>query len=222
MGKSYIISSNNKSFVENTLNKIMANLLIDPKDSSGDYLKLELADKKNSISIDQIHYLKTWSKAKPYKSGHKIAVIFDADKMTLEAQNSMLKMLEEPSKSNNYVLISTNHSKFLETILSRCELILDTSIKQEGIDVSTFIEMNTLQKLDYANRLSAQKDVQARNEKLNKLLFGLLNHYRQQLLAGQGVVSKIEIINHTKKLLDSNVSPKNALIYLCLNIDNLA
>jgi|GEM_PF-3482779 len=222
MGKSYIISSVNKSFIESELNKILLKLSVDLNDSSGDYIKLELPDKKNSISIEQIHYLKSWSKAKPYKSDNKIAVIFNAEKMTIEAQNAMLKMLEEPNKSNNYVLLSSNHSKFLETILSRCELILDTSVTHEQIDVSKFIGMNTLQKLEYINKLSMQKEIQARNDKLNDLLKGLLNFFRKQLLEGQEVVSKIKIVNHTKKLLDANVSPKNAMTYLCLNIDNLA
>jgi DNA polymerase III delta prime subunit len=220
MGKSYIISSNEKAFIDKELNRLLNQMGLNENDPGGDFINIRLQDKKNSIGIEQIQYLKSWSKAKPYRSDNKLAVIYDAEKMTLEAQNAMLKMLEEPNKSNNYVLLTKNYSKLLETILSRCELILDTSVNLKGLDVVGFIKMSSLEKMEYINKLTGQKDIQLRNDNLNELLLGLLKYYRAELHLGKSVVNKIEIVNHTKKLLDSNVSPKNALIYLCLNIDN--
>lgn len=52
--------------------------------------------------------------------GKKIVIIEDADTMTLQAQNALLKTLEEPAGSAVLVLLAEDRSRLLRTILSRC------------------------------------------------------------------------------------------------------
>ncbi|MBQ4232555.1 MAG: ATP-binding protein [Lachnospiraceae bacterium] len=57
---------------------------------------------------------------KPYHSRYKIFIVPDAELMTNQAQNAILKTIEEPSEHGIVMLLTTNAGKFLPTILSRC------------------------------------------------------------------------------------------------------
>ncbi len=56
---------------------------------------------------------------KPYKSKYKIYIVDQADTMTIQAQNSILKTIEEPPEYGLFFLLADNSQKFLQTILSR-------------------------------------------------------------------------------------------------------
>lgn len=56
---------------------------------------------------------------KPYRSKYKIYIIEEADTMTIQAQNSILKTIEEPPAYGIFFLLASNSQKFLQTILSR-------------------------------------------------------------------------------------------------------
>ena len=72
------------------------------------------------IKIEQIRELQTKVIEKPVNSNKKVYVINDADLMTKEAQNCLLKTLEEPPEYIVIILIVNNESKVLTTIKSRC------------------------------------------------------------------------------------------------------
>jgi len=56
---------------------------------------------------------------KPYRSKYKIYIISEADSMTVQAQNSLLKTIEEPPEYGMFFLLAENSKRFLQTILSR-------------------------------------------------------------------------------------------------------
>ena len=76
----------------------------------------------NSIKIAQIRKLQTDIIIKPH-SKYKIYVINEAEKMTVEAQNALLKTLEEPPPYAIMILVTSNKEALLDTIKSRCEII---------------------------------------------------------------------------------------------------
>ena len=57
---------------------------------------------------------------KPYRSPYKIYIIDEADKMTVQAQNALLKTIEEPPSYAVLILLADNADRMLPTILSRC------------------------------------------------------------------------------------------------------
>lgn len=57
---------------------------------------------------------------KPYQGRYKIFVVPDAEIMTNQAQNAILKTIEEPSEHGIVMLLTTNAGRFLPTIMSRC------------------------------------------------------------------------------------------------------
>ena len=96
-----------------------------------DFLYLE--PDGNSIKIEQIRYLQRKIQEKPIISNKKVYIINDADKMTTEAQNCLLKTLEEPPEYGTIILIGSNENAFLNTIKSGCMKISFRPIESKYI-----------------------------------------------------------------------------------------
>ncbi|MCI7301022.1 hypothetical protein NIA71_08435 [Ihubacter massiliensis] len=73
----------------------------------------------SSIKDEAIEHLQERLKTKPY-GDRNVAIISDADTMTLRAQNRLLKTLEEPAEGTILILLSENLENLTQTILSRC------------------------------------------------------------------------------------------------------
>lgn len=76
--------------------------------------------KSRVITIDQMRDVMQQIQLKPTEAGYKIAVIAGADRLNVQAANAFLKTLEEPPPKSVIILLSTEPSRILETILSRC------------------------------------------------------------------------------------------------------
>ncbi|MBO5409517.1 MAG: DNA polymerase III subunit [Clostridia bacterium] len=74
---------------------------------------------QKSISVSDIREITSEIYLKPFLFDKKIYVITDADKMTVQAQNALLKVFEEPPSYAVIVLVTSNLSMILPTILSR-------------------------------------------------------------------------------------------------------
>ena len=78
-------------------------------------------EKPNVISVDDIrHQINNDIVIKPYSSKYKIYIMDEAEKMNGQAQNALLKTIEEPPAYGIILLLTTNADSFLPTILSRC------------------------------------------------------------------------------------------------------
>lgn len=78
-------------------------------------------EKPNSIGVDDIReQINDTIMIRPYSSFYKIYIVDEAEKMTVQAQNALLKTIEEPPSYAVIILITTNQEAFLPTILSRC------------------------------------------------------------------------------------------------------
>ncbi len=85
-------------------------------------------EKPNTISVDDIRtQINNNIMVKPYASPYKIYIINEAEKMNPQAQNALLKTLEEPPSYAVILLLTTNADSFLQTILSRC-ITLDLKV----------------------------------------------------------------------------------------------
>lgn len=75
------------------------------------------------IKIEQVRDLQHQLNLSPYQASYKIAIIEEADWLTLEAGNAFLKTLEEPSSRSLLILTASTAESLLPTIVSRCQLI---------------------------------------------------------------------------------------------------
>lgn len=78
-------------------------------------------EKPNTISVDDIRAQVNNDVAiKPYSGPYKVYIINEAEKMTIQAQNALLKTLEEPPAYAVILLLVSNQNALLPTIVSRC------------------------------------------------------------------------------------------------------
>ncbi len=78
-------------------------------------------EKPGSIGVDDIReQINDTIMVRPYSSYYKIYIVDEAEKMTQQAQNALLKTIEEPPSYAIIILLTTNQDAFLPTILSRC------------------------------------------------------------------------------------------------------
>lgn len=78
-------------------------------------------EKPNSIGVEEIREQICGDiLIRPYSSPWKIYIVDEAEKMTVQAQNALLKTIEEPPAYGIILLLTTNADSFLPTILSRC------------------------------------------------------------------------------------------------------
>ena len=91
-------------------------------------------EKPNSISVDDIRVqVNNTIDVKPYQGPYKIYIIPEADKMTVQAQNALLKTIEEPPKYAVILLLTENAELLLPTINSRCVMLKLRYIKDKLI-----------------------------------------------------------------------------------------
>lgn len=76
-----------------------------------------------SIKIEQVREIQRKAPYRSYQGGRKIFLIRQAESMTAEAANCILKTLEEPPKDTVFILVSARPQVLLPTILSRCQII---------------------------------------------------------------------------------------------------
>lgn len=132
---------------------------------------------------------------KPILSEKKIFIINDADKMTKEAQNSLLKTLEEPPEYIVIILIASNADMLLTTIKSRC-----TKIAFEKLTTKEIKEILT------------EKNIPIENipEKMYNLFDGSIEK-AIKILENKEIYEKIE------KLVESLVEENDKIDFLTKN-----
>lgn len=98
-----------------------------------------------NIKIDEIRKITEKVIEKPIISSKKVYIINDCEKMTKEAQNCLLKTLEEPPEFIVIILISSNENLILNTIKSRCMKLQFKNISDEEL------KKYAIEKLEYDN-----------------------------------------------------------------------
>lgn len=91
--------------------------------SHPDISALSPADGKKNITVGQIRILRSEAYVKPHMAGKRVFIIDRADTMNEQAQNALLKVLEEPPESVIFILTAQSKSALLDTVISRCTLL---------------------------------------------------------------------------------------------------
>lgn len=97
-----------------------------------DFLQIE--PENNTIKIEQIRNMQEEISVKPIASNKKVFLIVNSDCMTKESQNCLLKTLEEPPEYATIILTTSNESKLLNTIKSRCMKIPFQKIEESELE----------------------------------------------------------------------------------------
>ncbi len=110
-------------------------------------------EKPGSIGVEDVRAQVVGDmQIKPYHSPYKIYIIDEAEKLTVQAQNALLKTIEEPPEYGIVMFLTTNAEGFLPTILSRCVVLQLKPATNEA--VARYL-MEQIQVPDYKARLCA-------------------------------------------------------------------
>jgi len=89
-------------------------------------------EKPNTIGVDDVRLgIVETVMIKPYSAPYKIYIIEEAEKLTPQAQNSLLKTLEEPPEYVVFLLLTTSTEVLLPTILSRCAVLTMMPVRDD-------------------------------------------------------------------------------------------
>ncbi|MFA4975146.1 MAG: hypothetical protein WC839_00410 [Candidatus Paceibacterota bacterium] len=103
----------------------------------------------DTFKIEDAHNLKSIQYEKSFSLGKKI-ILISANNFLLEAQNTLLKIFEEPIENTHFFLIVPNKNILLKTLLSRFYLIQTKSdLEEELKEAEKFISMPLRNRLDY-------------------------------------------------------------------------
>ncbi|MFA5906912.1 MAG: DNA polymerase III subunit, partial [Desulfobacula sp.] len=91
--------------------------------SHPDMIFIDLPAGKNIITISLIRELGNILSSRPNEAKFRMVLISNADAMNVQAQNALLKMLEEPPENTFFILLAVKTDLLLPTIISRCRKI---------------------------------------------------------------------------------------------------
>ena len=78
---------------------------------------------RTEIAIEQVREVQRLSALKPYEGAYRVFIFDEAERLSPEASNGLLKTLEEPPDDVILVLLASNEELLLPTIISRCQLL---------------------------------------------------------------------------------------------------
>jgi len=90
-------------------------------------------DSRTEIGIDDIRGLQRLANLPPYEGKYKVFIIDDAEYLSTEAANSLLKILEEPPPKIVWLLLAAEEERLLSTIISRCQRLELKPVPSERI-----------------------------------------------------------------------------------------
>lgn len=174
-------------------------------------------EKPGSIGVDDIRsQINDTVAIRPYSSKYKIYIVNEAEKMTGQAQNALLKTIEEPPAYVVILLLTTNQEQFLPTILSRCVqmnlkplrdgdiktyLVQKEKISEDKAEVYAAFARGNLGK---AVHLAESEEFQA----VYQTMLALLKHLRSMDIA--------ELMETIRKLKDDNLNLDECLDFMQL------
>lgn len=177
-----------------------------------------------SFGIQDVRDMQKAAMRKPVTGNRKALIIASAQLLTVDAQNALLKLLEEPPHGTYIFLQTPTLTPFLPTILSRCKTVslgtkeqLTSEQKAKLLIVFQQIAEGTL-----ADKLSLAEALSSKKEELSSALVGLLEVGREKLLENpndQNLLNTLGTIQHAYQTLQStNVAPRMILEHALLTL----
>ncbi|GAB4189292.1 MAG: hypothetical protein Kow00108_25450 [Calditrichia bacterium] len=177
------------------------------------FAQFELTNENSFIGIDTIRALRQEAFEQPHQSSKKIIIITDVEKMRVEAANALLKILEEPPPYVIFILVTSNISQILQTIISRCQTI---HFKRPDIHLIQSIAKQYLPGFDENQLIELLK---ISNLNMKKLFRYARPEYQSYLDSFSGFVESIsssdqvKFIEYFQELINSKDTEQHHVFY---------
>ena len=173
-------------------NKCKSCRKIDAK-SHPDILSIDLEKDKKIVSIDQIRKMGLKITSKPNEAKFRMVLILNADKMNTQAQNALLKMLEEPPLKTFFILIAQKSKALLPTIISRCRKIRFKPLSYNDIEQNLIKNFNIDRQMAYIATRTSDSDL--------KKAMMYLNLNKEKVLDKKKTLEEIDWIKKRRYLI---------------------
>ena len=182
-----------------------------------DKLDIGLIESEKAVGIASVREFQKKIYLKPFKSKQKAIILNAKNGITQEAQNALLKVLEEPPQNTIIIILAENKNSILPTIISRCKIIhlkeAKKTLRQREFEeiLLSLNQMETGDKLKLAQDNSKDKET--------ALLF-----IENLLIAGKNLLETGEnknILSSLKLLQKTYTEIKTSNINIRLSLENL-
>ncbi len=205
-----ILVSHDKKLIEKYLTKFIQD------NNFLSYNIFRISPLKKELSINQIRDIKKIISIE--NKENRLYIIYSFNSSTLEAQNALLKSLEEKTERNQFILITSNEYAVLPTIRSRSKLVYLNEKKKNNADESVLNFIRRLEKSSGYDFLSDKNLINISREDTVIFIDDIIGFYENRLV-DYGVVGS-EILKKAMKIkaliesnyLNSQISVDNLLI----------
>jgi len=163
-------------------------------DTHPDLFVLQAQERGKTIKVDDVRQLSSKLNMTSQYGGYQVAIIVDAHDMNINASNSLLKTLEEPTNNALLILVSSNPQKLPVTVRSRCQSITfnppDTALALSWLQTQQIQQAESLLQLAHGAPLLALQLEQD----------GLLEHHRQLIAALLNVAKNQPLTEQAEQL----------------------
>ncbi len=183
----------------------------------------QILEFEKALGIEDVRKIQEKIFLRPFKGDKKALFVVMQQGATPDAQNAMLKLLEEPPPSSLIFLITDNHLAFLPTVLSRAKII---EIEAEEIKTDDEALEKILSLNGAGERLHLAQVVSKEKTEAIKWLEGAILSARERMLEKvedkeealklRKLIHKLELTHYDLKT--TNANPRLALENLFLNL----
>jgi DNA polymerase-3 subunit delta' len=178
--------------------KYMSAQIINKRDDIENVDIVKYYPSSSSFGVDDVRNVIHEVSKKPYEGDRKVLILYKCDKLTVQAQNALLKTIEEPPKGVYLILLSDSLEMILDTIQSRCQIYKLTPLGKEEISYyiqSKYTDLTEDDKkasLAYSAGVPGKVDRFISDEKLKKLRDICIELFEDILKREKGLVLKYE------------------------------
>lgn len=183
-------------------------------------------EKDSSIKIEDARNLKEWVSFKPYEGRMKVAVLYQADSLTRDAQNALLKTLEEPPAHSAFLLIAQSRTSLLETIVSRAFEIRFSKLGNSTEETLGRLRASGLTLFDRWEDWLEKASARSRDESLELLsdlaegLAYVMERFPEDKRKVYNLASALEQVLEVREAVEDNANVKLAFTRLAVRLRN--
>lgn len=187
--------------------------ILEEKNIKTGHPDLFLIDSLDKLGIEQARDIKEFLSIKPFTLDTKIVIINNADRLTVDAQNSLLKILEEPPDFGEIFLLASTENTFLPTLISRCHVDnrhLQPKDPVHAGKLYSFVEASTEEKFEIIEK------VEDREQFLEDLVIFFAERLRKDPISNN--LEVLRQLQNAEKWAKSNGNTRAILEYIALVI----
>lgn len=198
-------------------NKRILQILSDEKIHESDCLRLE-PEEGSTVTVESVRSFIKQLLLSPRLSSKTAGIIPNADLMTIQSQNALLKTLEEPPPHSIILIHCASSSGLLETIISRCShitLAQNTGEQGDTMHINNLLNMKSLsvgKRLLFADSFAGtREETTARIDAAIVALHASVVYAVKNVTAYDHIIKIIRSLMFAKRKLHLNIAPKTVL-----------